>query len=125
MLQCDSDGDGIVDLVEEAICGSATCATGAEDVDGNGIPDAEELTESLKTGGPAGPIQTDGPDALLIVNPDGTIAEVSLWPIAGLAALLVAALAAFVVVRTRSSLTTRHSPARNSTARHSTKELVR
>lgn len=36
---CDTDGDRIPDAVEQVVCGSATCATGAEDADGDGVPD--------------------------------------------------------------------------------------
>lgn len=99
VLLCDADGDGIVDVVEEAICGSATCATGAEDADGNGIPDAEELAASLRTGGPGGPVQRVSSDSLLLVNPDGTLTSLSLWPFAAVAALLLAGLTVFVVRR--------------------------
>lgn len=119
MLQCDADRDGIVDLVEETICGSATCATGAEDNDGNGVADATELAESLQTGGPGGPIQPAGRDALIVVTPDGTLAVLSLWPVAGLAALLLAGLSAYVLARHR------NRNVRPAAARHSMKELVR
>lgn len=40
---CDSDNDGIPDAVERKVCGSATCATGREDVDHDGIPDWVEV----------------------------------------------------------------------------------
>lgn len=40
---CDSDGDGITDVVEQIVCGSATCATGREDTDRDGIPDWSEV----------------------------------------------------------------------------------
>jgi hypothetical protein len=35
----DSDGDTIPDEVERVVCGSAACAVGLEDTDGDGIPD--------------------------------------------------------------------------------------
>jgi hypothetical protein len=44
---CDADSDGIADVVEEAICGSSTCASGQEDLDGDGVRDAEELEAQL------------------------------------------------------------------------------
>ena len=103
VLLCDADADGIVDVVEEAVCGSATCATGTEDVDGNGVPDAEELAESLASGGPGGPVQRASADSLIVVGSDGTITVVSLWYFAAGAAVLLAALAAFVVLRRRAA----------------------
>ena len=39
----DVDGDGIPDVVEEGLCGSATCARPDADVDGDGIPDWVEF----------------------------------------------------------------------------------
>lgn len=44
---CDIDSDGVADVVEEAICGSATCASGQEDRDGDGTRDADELAAQL------------------------------------------------------------------------------
>lgn len=44
---CDIDSDGVADVVEEAICGSATCASGQEDLDGDGTRDADELAAQL------------------------------------------------------------------------------
>jgi hypothetical protein len=41
--QCDADTDRIVDVVEQQVCGTATCATGREDRDRDGIPDWSEL----------------------------------------------------------------------------------
>lgn len=101
VLSCDTDADGIVDVVEEAICGSATCATGVEDNDGNGIPDAQELAESLKTGGPAGPVQLASPGELIVVGADGSIAQFSLWPLAFGAGAFLIAVTFFVVFRRR------------------------
>ena len=66
-----------------------TCATGDEDVDGDGVPDVQQLTESLASGGARGPIQLSSPSSVLVVSPDGSIAEYSLWPVAGFAALLL------------------------------------
>jgi hypothetical protein len=39
----DADGDGVPDRVEEALCGSATCAVPWADVDGDGVPDAVDV----------------------------------------------------------------------------------
>ena len=46
---CDSDGDRIPDAVEQAVCGSVTCATGHEDADGDGVPDWVERLASRST----------------------------------------------------------------------------
>lgn len=46
---CDVDVDRIPDAVEQAVCGSATCATGAEDVDGDGLADWVEQVVSGST----------------------------------------------------------------------------
>ena len=40
---CDSDNDSIPNLIETAVCGTATCATGREDTDKDGIPDWVEI----------------------------------------------------------------------------------
>ena len=50
----DSDGDGITDLVESAVCGTATCADGTEDPNGDGRADAAALQRMLDGGGPDG-----------------------------------------------------------------------
>ncbi|MBD3779732.1 MAG: hypothetical protein IE923_10770 [Micrococcales bacterium] len=39
----DVDEDGVADRVEEALCGSATCAVPWADVDGDGVPDAVDV----------------------------------------------------------------------------------
>lgn len=39
----DVDGDGVADRVEEALCGSATCAVPWADVDGDGVSDAVDV----------------------------------------------------------------------------------
>ncbi|WP_282947689.1 hypothetical protein [Cellulomonas endometrii] len=46
---CDQDGDRIPDAVEQAVCGSVTCATGHEDDDGDGVPDWVERLASRST----------------------------------------------------------------------------
>lgn len=46
---CDVDGDRIPDAVEQAVCGSVTCATGHEDVDADGLPDWVERLASAST----------------------------------------------------------------------------
>ena len=81
LAACDSDGDGIGDLVEEAICGSATCASGDEDVDGDGLADADQLAESLEQGGPAGPVQVSDPGWVRLVLPGPTVIDVPWWPL--------------------------------------------
>lgn len=45
-VACDVDGDRIPDDVEEVVCGSVTCATGAEDVDLDGLGDWVEFQAS-------------------------------------------------------------------------------
>jgi hypothetical protein len=40
---CDSDNDRIADVIETAVCGTATCATGREDTDKDGIADWVEI----------------------------------------------------------------------------------
>lgn len=104
VLVCDADDDGIVDVVEEAICGSATCATGTEDLDGNGVADAEELAGSLASGGPAGPVQPASADSVIVVSADGTITVVSLWTVAAGAAVFLAALTVCVLRRRAASV---------------------
>jgi hypothetical protein len=99
VLVCDVDADGIVDVVEEAICGSATCATGTEDLDANGVVDADELAASLRGGGSGGPVQLQTPDAVTVITPDGAITQVSLWPLAGGAFVFLAAVGAAVTFR--------------------------
>lgn len=96
---CDSDGDGIGDLVEEAICGSATCATGDEDADDDGVADAEQLTESLEAGGAGGPVQFPEFGVVRLVFPGPVVVEFLWIPVAVL--LLVAAAATVFFVRTR------------------------
>lgn len=39
----DVDGDRVPDVVEDALCGTSTCATSWDDVDADGIPDWSEL----------------------------------------------------------------------------------
>lgn len=39
----DADGDRVPDVVEDALCGNATCASSWDDVDDDGIPDWSEL----------------------------------------------------------------------------------
>jgi hypothetical protein len=107
---CDSDGDGIGDLVEEAICGSATCATGDEDGDGDGVADADQLTVSLEQGGPGGPVQFSDPGWVRIVFPGPVVVDVPWWPIA----VVVAGGVVVLVVVTVRRRATRHS----SGARH-------
>ena len=97
---CDSDGDGVRDLVEEAICGSATCATGDEDVDGDGVADAEQLTVSLEQGGVGGPVQFPEFGVVRLVFPGPVVVEFLWVPVALL--LLVAAGATAFLVRSRS-----------------------
>lgn len=116
VLVCDADGDGIVDVVEEAICGSATCATGAEDADGDGVPDAQQLAQSLATGGPGGPVQLSSPSTVIVVGADGSVTEFSLVPFAAVAGVLLVGLGAVVAVRRRSV---------GGRARHRVGELVR
>ena len=41
---CDVDQDRISDVIEEQVCGTATCATGREDRDRDGIPDWSEIS---------------------------------------------------------------------------------
>jgi hypothetical protein len=79
---CDSDGDGIVDLVEEATCGSATCATGAEDRDDDGVADVEQLSGSLEQGGPGGPVRASDPGWVRLVLPGPVVVDVPWWPVA-------------------------------------------
>lgn len=100
VLACDSDGDGVADVVEEAICGSATCATGTEDADGTGVPDAEELTASLERGGPGGPVQFRDAGMVRIVLAGPTVIDVPWWPVVVLAAGVVV-FGVVVVVRRR------------------------
>jgi hypothetical protein len=57
---CDVDSDGVADVVEEAICGSATCASGQEDLDGDGQRDADELEAQLPRDDAAGSAPDDG-----------------------------------------------------------------
>lgn len=59
---CDSDDDRITDAVEAVICGSATCATGAEDSDRDGIPDWSEVVVcgGLRCADPAADTDGDG-----------------------------------------------------------------
>lgn len=95
---CDSDGDGVGDVVEEAICGSATCATGDEDADRNGVPDADELMGSLERGGVGGPVQFRDAGMVRVVLPGPTVIDVPWWPAAVLAA---GAAVVFVVVVVR------------------------
>jgi hypothetical protein len=96
---CDSDGDGVGDLVEEAICGSATCATGEEDVDGDGVTDAEQLAGSLEQGGVGGPVQFPEFGVVRLVFPGPMVVEFLWVPVALL--LLVAAAATVFLVRAR------------------------
>jgi hypothetical protein len=117
VLLCDADGDTIADVVEEAVCGSATCATGTEDLDGSGVPDAEEFAASLRSGGPGGPVRLESPSSLLVVGADGSVTTVDLWLVAGAAGLFLAAVAALVLYRRRSAVVERR-------ARHRLKELV-
>lgn len=97
---CDSDGDGIGDLVEEAMCGSATCATGAEDADADGVADAEQLTSSLEQGGSGGLVQFPEFGVLRLVLPGPSVIDVLWVPVAGVL-LLGAAAGAFFVFRAR------------------------
>lgn len=97
----DIDGDGIVDVVEEAICGSATCATGVEDADADGIPDAVTLTESLRAGGPGGPVQFPSFGEVLVVWPDGQLVQFAWWPVALAVVSLTLAVVGVVVVARR------------------------
>jgi hypothetical protein len=46
---CDLDADRIPDAVEQAVCGSTTCATGTEDADADGLPDWVEQVASGST----------------------------------------------------------------------------
>lgn len=39
----DTDGDGVADRVEEALCGASTCAVPWADVDGDGVADAVDV----------------------------------------------------------------------------------
>ena len=94
---CDSDGDGVTDLVEEAICGTATCATGEEDADADGIPDAVTLQKSLASGGPSGPVQFPVFGEVLVVRPDGRLIQLAWWPMA-LAVVAAAALVTASVI---------------------------
>ena len=94
---CDSDGDGVTDLVEEAICGTATCATGAEDADADGTADAVVLQRSLVSGGPGGPVQFPEFGEVLVVRPDGRIIQLAWWPMA-LAVVAAAALVTASVI---------------------------
>jgi hypothetical protein len=96
---CDSDRDGIGDLVEEAICGSATCATGDEDVDGDGVTDADQLAGSLEQGGVGGPVQFPEFGVVRLVFPGPVVVEFLWVPVALL--LLVAAAATVFLVRAR------------------------
>ncbi|MEO8094015.1 MAG: hypothetical protein ABI632_03680 [Pseudolysinimonas sp.] len=120
VLTCDSDGDGYVDVVEEAVCGTATCATGAEDVNHDGVPDVVAYAASLKQGGPAGPVQQASPSELIVVSPDGAITTVNLWLFASGAAFLLAALAVYVVLRRRALA---RRPSRG-VGRHSAREVT-
>jgi hypothetical protein len=113
VLACDSDGDGIVNVVEEAVCGSATCATGAEDTDANGVPDAEELAVSLEQGGPGGPVRFPEFGTVRIVLPGPTVIDLAWWP----AVVLMAAGAGAVVLVRRRGIVRRDEAGR---ARHST-----
>lgn len=96
---CDSDGDGVGDLVEEAICGSATCATGDEDVDADGVADAEQLTVSLEQGGPGGPVRFSDPGWVRFVLPGPVVVDVPWWPVAVVVAGGVVVLAVVMVRR--------------------------
>lgn len=77
---CDSDRDGVADMVEEAVCGSATCATGTEDADNTGTPDVEEQRTSLKHGGVGGPVQFREAGMVRIVLAGPTVIDVPWWP---------------------------------------------
>lgn len=59
-VTCDVDGDRIPNLVEEAVCGSATCATGREDRDGDGLADWVEFQASGKVAGVDAKADVDG-----------------------------------------------------------------
>lgn len=97
---CDIDGDGIGDLVEEAICGSATCATGDEDADGDGVPDAEQLAETLEQGGPGGVVRPADPGWVRLVFPGPVVVEFPWWPFA-VGAVAVVGVVVAVVARRR------------------------
>lgn len=108
VLGCDSDGDGIVNVVEEAVCGSATCATGVEDRDGDGVPDAQELAVSLEQGGPGGPVRFLEFGTVRIVLPGPAVIDVAWWP----AVVLVAAGAGAVVLVRRRGIVRRDEAVR-------------
>lgn len=96
---CDSDGDGITDLVESAVCGTATCADGTEDPNGDGRADAAALQRMLDGGGPGGPVQFPVFGEVLVVKPHGELVQLAWWPVAlavVAAALLVTASVIFI-----------------------------
>lgn len=98
---CDSDEDGVIDVVEEAVCGSATCASGTEDVDGDGVADAEELRASLDRGGPGGPVRLRDAGTVRVVLPGPVVIDVPWWPVVAVVAGVGAGVVGVVVRRRR------------------------
>lgn len=77
----DVDGDGIADRVEEALCGSATCAVPWADVDGDGVPDVVDVLVCGTAGCVDPRVDSDGdriPDfvGVLLCGPGGCPAGV-------------------------------------------------
>lgn len=56
----DVDADGLPDRVEEALCGSATCAVPWADVDGDGVSDATDVLVCGEAGCVDPRVDTDG-----------------------------------------------------------------
>lgn len=98
---CDSDEDGVIDVVEEAICGSATCASGTEDADGDGVADAEELRASLDRGGPGGPVRLRDAGTVRVVLPGPVVIDVPWWPVVAVVAGVGVVVVGVVVRRRR------------------------
>ncbi len=102
--QCDVDADEIADLVEEAICGSATCATGVEDHDGDGLSDAAELSGELDAAASGDLLVIRDGDLRLLVS-DRQAVVVPIWAgalaVAAAGCAVVAGVCGVRVVRAR------------------------
>jgi hypothetical protein len=69
----DVDGDGLADVVEEGLCGSASCARAGVDSDGDGVGDGVEFL-ACGSAGCVTPVDVDGdcmPDYVPLVLCDG------------------------------------------------------
>ncbi|WP_169582883.1 MULTISPECIES: hypothetical protein [Microbacterium] len=98
------DADEIADLVEEAICGSATCATGVEDHDGDGLSDAAELSGELDAAASGDLLVIRDGDLRLLVS-DRQAVVVPIWAgalaVAAAGCAVVAGVCGVRVVRAR------------------------